>query len=160
MIEVVLAVGVCAGAVVAILALLPMLARDAVDAADLRAAQQMSGSLGVELRRIAMARGLDALAGMVPVLSAPPGEGVSLVAARDGMSVRIESDVTGESQSDEQHFLIEVYRYSQPPLAYAPGGDVLPLYVRVSWPFRAQGTGTVTSRHERRSCGFTLSIHR
>lgn len=160
LIEVILAVAICAGAVVTIIALLPMLARDAGDAADLRAAQQLPGTLGVELRRIATVRGFDALATVVPTLSTPLADGLALVGARDGVRLKLASELAGEPAPDDQYFLIEVYRFSQPTLAYVPGGEVLPLHVRVSWPFRVRGAGTVTPRQERRSCGFMLAIHR
>lgn len=160
LIEVILAVGICAGAIVTIIALLPMLARDAGDAADLRAAQQLPGPLGVELRRIATVRGFDALATTVPPLSTPLADGLALVGARDGVRLKLASEPAGEPASDDQYFLIEVYRFAQPPFVYSPGGGVLPLYVRISWPYRVRGAGSPTLRRERRTCGFTLAVER
>lgn len=160
LIEVVLAVGVCAGAIVTILALLPMLARDAADAADLRAAQQMSGALETELRRIATVRGVDAWASAVPPLSTPLSAGFALVGARDGISVKAANETAGDPPQEDQYFLIEVYRFSHPPMAHATEGGVLPLYARVSWPYRARGAGAPTLPRDRRSCEFTLAINR
>jgi hypothetical protein len=120
----------------------------------------MSGAVRVELRRIATVRGFESFATTVPPLSTPLADGLALVGARDGMRLKLASEHTGEPTSDEQYFLIELYRFVQPPLAYSTNGVALPLYVRISWPYRVRGVGSPTLRRERRTCGFTLAIER
>lgn len=159
LVEVIVAVGLFAGAIVVVLALLPLLARQASEAAELRVAQQLPDAVSVELQRMVASQGFDAFVAAVPPIGAPFGEGLVLVGSRDGLRVRVANAVPGD-EAAAQYYAVEVLRFAQPPLAYDPAAFVLPLYVRVSWPYRVPGAGAPTVPRERRHCGFTLAIHR
>ncbi|MBI2497848.1 MAG: prepilin-type N-terminal cleavage/methylation domain-containing protein [Opitutae bacterium] len=163
LLEVVIAVGVFALAVTAVLALLPMLTRQAAAAADTLAAQQFPDALRVELQRLARAD-FDALAAAIPVMTAPLENGLPFVATRDGArlhsSGHLPPPVDARIPDAEQYFAIEVWRFNQPPLAYDPGAAVLPLYVRVSGPCRIPGSTAPTALADRHQVTFTLALNR
>ena len=94
-------------------------------------------------------------------MSSAADEGLLFVAARDGSQVRPAN--TAESPAREQFFLIEVRRFAAGELAYQPGSAVLPLTVRVSWPYRQMtpaGLTPVTPFAERENISFSLAIGR
>lgn len=164
LVEVVIAVGIFAAAVTVALALLPALARQAGDAGDALTAQRLPDGIRVELQRLAESGGFDALATRVPVMAAPLTGGLELVAARDGArlhSVGYLPPPPGEQLPlAEQYFAIEVWRFAQPPLAYDSAAAVLPLQVRVSWPYRVPTAAGVTTMADRRQLTFAVSLRR
>jgi hypothetical protein len=163
LVEVVIAVGIFAVAVATILALLPALTRPSSEATDSLVAQQQPDNLRIELQRLAGA-GFDALATAAPVMAAPLENGLLLVASRDGARLHSSGYLPPSASlripPDEQYFAVEVWRFSQPPLAYDAGAAVLPLYVRVSWPYRNPGSGTPTALADRKQVTFTVAINR
>lgn len=132
LIEVVIAVAIFAGAVTVLLALLASTLRDSSDAADVQTALRLPGAVEVALREISARGGLPALAARVPVMDASADRGLLLVAAREGDFVRL----AGDTQIRGEYFLIDVRRFGAGPLAFATERTVLPLQVRVSWPYR------------------------
>lgn len=163
LLEVVIAVGVFAMAIAAVLALLPMLMRQSAVAADTLAAQQFPDAVRVELQRLARAD-FDALAAAIPVMTAPLDNGLAFVATRDGArlhsAVYLPPGLSTRIPEGEQYFAVEVWRFDQPPLAYDSSAAVLPLYVRVSGPYRIPGSTTPTRLEERSRVTFTLAINR
>lgn len=157
LVEVVVATGIVAIAIAAVMGLLPVLTRQAAESAEVLVAQQLAEPLRVELDRVARERGLDALAGWVPILSSAGQPGFACVATRDGGRVRIASEST---TVDEQFHLIEMWRFAAPPLAYEPGRPVLPLQVRVSWPYRTRGGTAPTASGDRKQLLFVVAISR
>lgn len=159
LVEVIIAVGLFAGAIVVVLALLPLLARQASEAAELRVAQQLPDAVRVELQRMVASQGFDAFAAAVPPIGTPLGAGLVLVGSRDGLRVRLASVVPGD-EVEASYYAVDVFRFAQPPLAYDPAAFVLPLQVRVTWPYRVPGASAPIVPRERRQCGFTLAINR
>lgn len=164
LVEVVIAVGIFAGAVAIVLALLPSIGRQAAASGDSLVAQRFPDALGVELRRLATGGGFDALVARAPVASAPLDGGLAFVASRDG--ARLHSlDYLAPAKADalpeaEHYFLVEVWRFPSAPLAYDPRGAVLPLMVRVSWPFRALGPTATIALADRSQLTFNTAISR
>jgi len=150
LIEVIIAVGVFAVAVVVILALLPSLSRAAADSADTLVAQSFSDSIQVELTRLATSGGFDALA--------------NRIAARDGRRLYspnyLPPSVAGQLPEAERYFLMEIWRFSAPPLRFDPTAAVLPVYVRVSWPYWNPGATSATPSSVRSQHTFVVSLRR
>jgi len=164
LIEVIIAVGVFAVAVVVILALLPSLSRAAADSADTLVAQSFSDSIQVELTRLATSGGFDALANRIPEMSAPLVDGMDLIAARDGRRLYspnyLPPSVAGQLPEAERYFLMEIWRFSAPPLRFDPTAAVLPVYVRVSWPYWNPGATSATPSSVRSQHTFVVSLRR
>lgn len=156
LLEVVIAVGVFAVGVVGILALLPALGREIGSSADERVAQGLPDALRIELRRMADRGGFDALAARVPVMTPSLSDGLPLVAPRSGEVVQSAGYLPPAENplpEAEQYYLLEVWRFANAPLAYAPERPVLPLHVRVSWPHRSPGRIAPVS-----SAGFAFNL--
>jgi hypothetical protein len=164
LIEVVIAVGVFALAIVVILGLLPALTRSAAEASDALVAQNFPDPLRIELMRLVASGGFDALAGRLPEMSVPLADGLALVAAHEGRSVQtvdfLPPPSAGQLPEADRYFLIEVWRFDQPPLRYDPAAAMLPAYVRVSWPYRLPGAADPTPLEARSQITFTVSLHR
>lgn len=164
LIEVILAVGIFAGAVTVILALLPALTRQAAGSSATLTALHLPDAIRGELLRLARVGGLDALAGQAVPQVAPLPATLQLVASRD--AARIQSLVylpppaPDQIAADEQYFLIEVWQFTQSDLAFDAAGAGLALQVRVAWPYRIPGTTVVTPADQREQVGFTLSLTR
>lgn len=162
--EVVIAVGVFAGAVVIVLALLPSITTQAAAAADSLVAQRLSDALRVEMQRVATVGGFDALATRVPVASSPLDDGLAFVASRDGArlhSLAYQTPASADSLADDdQYFLVEVWRFPTAPLAYDSAGAVLPVMVRVSWPYRLPGSSAAVALASRSQIAFNSSVQR
>jgi len=164
LVEVVIAVGIFALAVTALLALLPSLARQSSDSADSLTAQRLPDAIRVELRRLAISGGFDALANAIPVMSAPLQDGLALVATRDGARLHslayLPPAEAEQIPSAAQYFLVELWRFNQPPLSYDPAGATLALHARVSWPYRNPGSAAPTPLADRQQITFTVSLTR
>lgn len=164
LIEVIIAVGVFAVAVVVILALLPPLSRQAADSADALVAQSLPDCVRVELARLATGGGFDALANRLPVMVSPLADGLLLVAARDARRLYsadyLPPPAVGRLLQMEQYFFVEVWRFNQPPLRFDPAAAVLAVYVRVSWPYQNPGAMTATPLASRSQLTFTVSLNR
>jgi type II secretory pathway pseudopilin PulG len=164
LVEVVIAVGVFALAVVAIVALLPSMTRQAAESADYIAAERLPESVRVELRRLA-AGGFDALANQIPDLAEPRPDAFAMVAARDGLrlhSVASPPSSASETLSEsEQYFSVEAWRLTDTSLRYETNGPLLAVLVRVSWPYHNPGGGSaVTPLADRSQISFTVSLRR
>jgi hypothetical protein len=164
LVEVVIATGVFALAVTAVLGLLPALTRQSSDSGDSLTAQRLPDSIRLELQRLSATGGFDALANSAPIMSAPLLDGLTLVAPRDGARlhslVYLPPPPGGRIQSSEQYFLVEVWRFNRVPLSYDPLSAVLPLYARVSWPYRVPGSADVTPLADRQQITFAVSLTR
>lgn len=164
LIEVAIAVGLFAAVVTVALALLPALARRAGDATDALTAQRLPDGIRLELRRLAASGGFDALATRVPVMAAPLAGGLELVAARDGLKVYstdyLPPAPAGQLPAEEQYFVVEFWRFASSPLAYDSAAAVLPLYVRVSWPYHVPGSAAPVALPDRQQLAFVLSLSR
>jgi len=104
LLEVVIAVGIFATAVVTLLALLPATLRESADSLDTQIALRLPGVVESELRHLVAAEGFDALAASVPVMNASSEHGVLFVATGQGDDVR--RLVAGEKPVRDQYFLI------------------------------------------------------
>lgn len=166
LLEVIIAVGIFAGAMTAILTLLPSLARSAADAGDAQAALRLADAIQVELQRVAQAGGFDPLAAQIPVMALPLPEGFSLVASRDGARVHSRAyhpPAAGERVPEpEQYFLIEAWRFAQAPLSYDAAAPWLALQVRITWPYRNPGAAGLppTALADREQATCTVGIRR
>lgn len=160
--EVVLAVALCAVAITAVLALLPTLTRQGTEATDLLAAQRLTEPLTVELERLA-AHGFDALAQHVPEMTVPLGAGMMFVAGRDGVGLQSMSFLPPASSTlgdEARYFLIECWRFPSGPLRYDDAGAVMALHARVSWPYRLPGLAMPVEETSRHEIAFTVAINR
>lgn len=164
LLEVVIALGVFATGITVILALLPSLTNQSAQTADELVAQRVPDALRVELQRLATAGGFDALATNVPVMAAPLDGGLDFVASRDGARLHSQTYLPpGAADSlldQEKYFLVEVWRFPAAPLAYDASGAVLPLYVRVSWPYRVSSSGSPVALANRTSITFNIAVNR
>lgn len=164
LVEVVIAVGIFAIAVVGILGLLPSLARQAAESSDTIAAQRLPEPVRIEFERLAASAGFDSLAAAVPVMGAPLQDGFELVGARDGLRVLVANPgfTTGTSvlPQSERYFYIEAWRFDQAPLSYDPGASVLALHIRVSWPYFNPGSTRATPLADRNQFTFTVTLKR
>jgi len=124
LVEVIIAIAVAGGALAVILALLSGLLRASADAADHQTALQLAGAIEARL--------YEEMGGTFP---GGLQVGRVLVADKERTSLR------GEQESDAvltpAYFHIAAIPFTQPPLAYEAGRGVLPLRVRVSWPYSA-----------------------
>ncbi len=164
LVEVVIAVGIFAVAVVGILGLLPSLARQAAESSDTIAAQRLPEPVHIELDRLAATAGFDSLAAAMPVMSTPLQDGFALVGARDGLRVLVAnpgfSTGTSVMPQSERYFHIEAWRFDTAPLSYEPGAAVLALHVRVSWPYFNPGSTRATPLVDRNQFIFTVTLKR
>lgn len=164
LVEVVLAVGVFAGAITVILALLPALTTRAANSADALIAQRMPDALRVEMQRLAATGGFDALATRIPVMHVPLDNGFAFVATRDAARLHardyLAPGVNDTLEPQERYFLIEIWRFPSAPLAYEAGGVVLPVVVRVSWPYQIAAASSPVALADRAAITFTLAINR
>jgi len=164
LVEVIMAVGIFATAVAVMLALLPALTRQAASSADTLTALQLPDALRVELQRMATAGGFDALAGQTKPMTVPLPDTLTLVASRDATRVQALNYLppsAGEQIGEaERFFLVEVWSFSQAPLAFDSSGAVLALHLRVSWPYRFPGSTAPTSLADREQVTFNLALNR
>jgi prepilin-type N-terminal cleavage/methylation domain-containing protein len=166
LVEVVIAVAIFAGAVAVTIAMLPALTRQSIEASDALVAQRMPDSIQIELKRIASEGGFDALASpsITPMMATPLPAGLTLVATRNG--VRLHSltyqvpPASAAIPQAEQYFLIELWQYRSGALTYDANGAVLPLYARVSWPYRTPAAAEPMPIEDRNQLTFAVSIRR
>ena len=109
---------------------------------------------------------------LLPSLLEQSGDSTDrLVAQRLSDAIRIELDVTADGlriepagsggiANDDRYFLVELWRFPQPPLNYDAASAVLPLYVRISWPHRIPGFATVTEIGDRKQLTATVALDR
>jgi hypothetical protein len=162
LVEVIIAVGLFAASVTAVIALLPAVTRQGAVTTDTLAAQRLPDALKVELSRLASS-GFDALAGQVPVMTQPFGAGLAFVATRDGARLHSRDYLPpagGRIPEAEQYFLVECGRFPDEPLRYEGQKHSLALAVRVSWPYRVSGSAVPTTESSRTQVAFTVSLTR
>jgi len=143
LIEVVVAIGIFAVTVAAVLALLGLVARLPDEISDHDRAVRLADSIRAELVRLCDRTSvsetesrLDVFAGLIPPAgSASP---LHLVASTDGTRVVRESEAdvpaTGIVLRD-RYFLIEVCQ-QPPPLNYTAGAGFLAVTLTVKWPYQ------------------------
>lgn len=164
LIEVVVAVALFAVAVTAMLGLLPSVTRVADRSTDTMNALRLPDALRIELRRMAAVGGFDGLGEQTKPFAAPLPATCLLVATRDASRVAA-LDYQPPASADQinpdaHYFLIEAWRFSEPPLAFAPGDSILALHIRVSWPYRIPGSLMFTPATEREHVDFNLALNR
>jgi len=147
LVEVIIAIAVAGGALAVILALLSGLLRATEDAADHQTALQLVGAIEVRL--------YEEMGGVFPGgLQA----GRVLVADKAGANLRgeLESDAT----FPPAYFYIAMAPFTQPPLAYQASRGVLPLRVRVSWPYSAvlSAAGNLGASNNTQSVEFIVTL--
>jgi len=161
LVEVVIAVGIFAGSIVIVLSLLPSLVRQSAESADLLIAQRMPDVVQLEVRRQIATVGFSEMAGAVPVMGVPLREGYTFVATADGLRVAtVEETGSGRIPEDEQHFLVELWKFHQSPLVYDAGAAVLAVHVRISWPYRIPGLSVPSEVTHRHQFTFNTAINR
>lgn len=156
LVEVVIAVGVFAVAIVAVLGLLPTLARHAADSTDRLTAQHLLDAVRVELCGTVRAQGLDQLAADLPLLAGASAGGGMWVAPRAGAPLRRIASGGGVAGD---FFVIEAGRFATGPLAYANGRGVLPVAVRIEWPYHPVGASAPTPVGERHKLTSVLALN-
>ncbi len=160
LVEVVIAVGIFAVAIVSVLLVLPTLARRTAESGDAMVAQGLPDAIRSEMRRLA-ADGFDGFAASVPVMTSAATEGYRMVAARDGVRLSSLAEDNGEIAEDERYFAVELWRFGTPPLAFVNAqSGALAVHVRVSWPYRLPGARKATTLEEREQLTFAVAINR
>lgn len=155
LVEVLVAVGLCAVAVVAAVALFGPAVRATREVGDRRAAVRLGERIDVELRR----------AGFAAVAAATDGSAtLRLLARADGSPiVRLEEADNDPSTGTppgipaaERHFEIAVTRALRP----ASGGSCVVLEVRVRWPLALPPDGVLVPESQRSEYRFHTAINR
>lgn len=162
LVEVIIAVGLFALAVTAVLGLLPPLTRQAAETADRLAAQRLPDAVKVELGRLA-AGSFDGLAAQLPMMGTPLGNGLPLVATRDGSRLQARDfrpPTSGRIAEAGEYFLVECWRFPAGTLAYDPAQSALAVLVRVSWPYRQPGAAAPVAATARHELVFTVALNR
>jgi len=158
LLEVVIALGVVAIALVSVLAIMPALFRESRSAVEIEKALSFADAVAVELRRIGTTRGWANLASIEPE-SSTWDQGLLLVASRDSASVREQGSANADVR--DEYFLIDVRRFATgSALAFDATSGHAAFVVRVSWPFRALAGGPATNPADRRFAVYTVSITR
>ena len=164
LVEVLAAVGIFAFAVTVILALLPALTRQAAATADTLTALRLPDPLRIELRRVAIAGGFDALAAQTKAMEEPLPATIALAASREAARVHtldyLPPASSDQIPEDERFFLLEAWSFGAAPLAFDSAGAGLALHVRVSWPFRVRGSAAATPLGDREYVTFNLALNR
>jgi type II secretory pathway pseudopilin PulG len=141
LIEVVVASGLLAVTVVAVLGWQGTIIRSVADVTERARVAQLADAIEVELRRLrdlpvldGESGRLDALARLIPASGRP--NPLRLVAARDGTKVIRESDadVPGLGVEPRARFYLIEVRQQPPPLSYVREAGFLALTLTVSWP--------------------------
>lgn len=146
LVEVVVAVGVFAVTIVAVLGLLGPVGRSVAGVSDQDKAAQLGDAIQSELMRLRDSQTagsgqtkLDAFAALVPANGL-----LKLVAARDGTVVVRESEADNDPATGsppgvakrDRYFLIEVSRQPAPLGNYSNGAGFLALTLTVKWPYQ------------------------
>ncbi len=142
LLEVIVAVGLLAVTVVALLGLHRTLIRSTGAVSDRERAAQLADAITIELERLrdlraadGTRRGLDGLAAMIP--AAGSTDSLRLVGSREGCRVTQESgadDPVAGLRRAERFFMIEV-RQPPPPLNYSRNAGFLAVTLAVHWPY-------------------------
>ena len=164
LLEVIIAVGIFGAAVTVMLGLLPALTRQAGTTADTLAVVRLPDGVRLELQRVAAVGGFVALVGRTTPMLAPLPPTLTLAAGREATRVQA-LDYLPPITADllpvgHRYFHIEVWRFTEAPLAYDPGGGVLALHVRVSWPYFTPGSASATPLIDREQVTFNLALDR
>jgi type II secretory pathway pseudopilin PulG len=155
LVEVMVAVGICAVAVVGVVALLGPAARDTREMLDRRTAQRLAEQVDEELQRC----------GFRTVATATSSGGsLQLVARADGSQAVQLSDAGNDPATGvppgvvpaERYFLVEVTRALRPE----SGPAWLVLEVRVSWPLSLPPDGVTVPAAQRSDYRFHTAINR
>jgi len=160
--EVIIAVGLFAGSIMAVMSLLPALARQGGAMGDSLAAQRLAGALHGELKRQAV-QDFAGLVARIPVMSGPLTDGSAFVADHSAarLQVReIQVATPGFLPEAEQYYLVECWQFPAAPLQADPQGNHLALTVRVSWPYRLPGASDPTAADTRSQFIFATAINR
>src|SRR5688572_16008721 len=116
LLEIIIAVGVFAVAVSAMLGLLPALSRQAGSSTDTLNALRLPDALRVELQRMATAGGFDSLAGETKSLAMPLLDTCLLVATRDAARLHALNYqpplIADQIAEDSKYFLVEVWSFN------------------------------------------------
>ena len=155
LVEVLVAVAICAGAVVAALALFGPAVRATREVADRRTAFRLVENVESELRRGGHAAATAATTGSVVL---------ELVARSDGSQVVLAADADNDPASSlprgipaaERYFRIEVARALRP----ASDAACLVLEVRVRWPLALPPDGGIVPEAQRAEFRFHTALNR
>jgi len=164
LLETVIAVGIFAIAIAAILGLLPSITRQAGRSSGILVSSHLPDAILTELQRMVAAGGFDAVAAQAAPLGTPPPATCRLVADHEGSRIHAldfqPPPATDQLEAGAQYFLIEAWTFPAAPLAFEPDGAVLALHVRVSWPYRVPGSSGTTSISDRDQLSFNLALNR
>lgn len=162
LIEVVIATGIFAVAVTTVVALLSALTRQSGASREALTAQHLPEAVQIELRRLTDGD-FNGFAGSVPVMTAPLANGFSLVATREGNRLHAAAHpppvAALQVPQAERYFLVELWRFNQPPLSYDGTAAFLAVHVRISWPYYNPGSPAPTPFTERNQFTFTASVN-
>lgn len=162
--EVIIAVGIFGAAITIMLSLLPALVASAAKTSDTIVAVRLPDAVGLELQRVAISGGFKALVSQISRLAEPLPATLMLAADRTLERVQtlnyLPSMAAEQIPAASRYFLIEVWRFTAPPLEYNARGAGLAVQVRVSWPFFIPGADTATPLGDREQFVFSLALNR
>lgn len=160
LIEVVMAIGLVAGGVAVVLAMLSGIARQSSDSKELQVALGLSDAVRVQLELERASLDFSSLVAAIPVMAADQTVGRQYVVERNGTNLRL---LTGsESPARDQYFLIVVRRFNSGALVYDTTAPYVALNVVVTWPYRVLAPGELlpaTSSDARQSINFNLVLN-
>ncbi|MFT3828437.1 MAG: hypothetical protein QM691_01900 [Opitutaceae bacterium] len=155
MVEVLVAVAICAGAVLAVVALFGPTERGLREAADRRTAMRLVERVEAELRRASFAALVDTVV---------DGVALELVARADGSQVVLTADADNDPATGaprgiavaDRYFRIVVGRALRPNSSAA----YVVLEMRVSWPLHLPPDGEITPDAQRSELRFHTALNR
>ena len=158
LLETIIALGIFAGAGLAMLALMSAAATQIAAANEALVAHGLRDAVKVALVELQRDSGIDTVAAWADTWDAPRDRGLFFTADRRGVALR--QHASGTLDQDE-FFAVEVRRFPVGPLRYDATEAHVAFDVLVSWPYRANATQpTVTPAELRREFSFSVVLIR
>lgn len=162
LVEVILAIGVFALTIVAVIGLLGPIAQQVRDLRDAKVANSLPGPIREEMNRLGFNFFVD------EDLTAAREDVPPLFATPDGAEVGLEADI----EPEQRYFLIELTQPEDPgtpdpgdpdvaDLSYQPGDAHVTYQVTISWPYilpDGSGTGVEVAPEDRQSFSYYSAI--
>ena len=154
LVEVLVAVCICAVTVVGVVALLGPAVRDTREVADRHVVHSLAERVGEELRRAGYAAVTAATASSAPLQLVASADGTRIVQLTDADNDQSTGNPPGIA-APERYFLVEVVRALRP----VSGPACIVLEVRVSWPLALPPDGTPVPPAQRSEFLFHTAIN-
>jgi hypothetical protein len=158
LIETIIAVGIFAGAGLALVALMSVSARRVAETEERLVAQGLPDAVTLAVHALVGQRGFDSVATGAALNGAPSDSGLFLTAGRGGTDLRPQN---GAAIGRDEFFAVQVCRFGGGPLAYDPAAAWVAFVVHVSWPYRGNAASAeVTPMERRQRVSFPIVLNR